>query len=70
MLKHMLNKRTILATCFLGFIGSHITAQEIEMRTNGRLILGTHKERTASVASGDIDGQRKALAWSEQDIYK
>ena len=32
-----------------------ILAQKTEIKTNNRLILGTYKERTASVSAGDID---------------
>ena len=38
------------------------SAQEMDIITNGRLILGTYKERTASIAAGDIDGD------GDQDI--
>ena len=41
--------------CF-GFFPENTRAQEAGFRTSPRLILGTYTERTASVASGDLDG--------------
>lgn len=49
-------KKLIRLTFLVCVIASSISAQETQMRTNGRLILGTYQERTASIASGDIDG--------------
>ena len=39
---------------FLLFLTS-VNSQSLEFFTSGRLILGTHKERTASIGAGDID---------------
>ena len=50
-------KYKLLSTVFVfSFLSQTITAQDHKMLTNSRLILGTYKERTASVSSGDIDG--------------
>ena len=49
------NKTTIVTLIFC-YVFQFGFTQEYEMQSNGRLILGTYKERTASVASGDIDG--------------
>ncbi|WKD86932.1 hypothetical protein KCTC32516_02312 [Polaribacter huanghezhanensis] len=50
-------KYKLLSTVFIfSFLFQTITAQDHKMFTNSRLILGTYKERTASVSSGDIDG--------------
>lgn len=51
-----MNKLTILGMCFFSFASSYMAAQERELGTSGRLILSTHAERSASIASGDIDG--------------
>ena len=51
----MVNK-TIVATLIFCYVYQFGFTQEYEMLSNGRLILGTYKERTASVAIGDIDG--------------
>ena len=42
------------------FLITTVNAQSIEFFTSGRLILGTHKERTASVGVGDIDNDGDA----------
>ena len=50
----MKNKTSIVIPIFyLLFLFSF--SQEYEMVSNGRLILGTYEERTASVSTGDID---------------
>ena len=39
----------------LSFLSILSYGQELAFKTNGRLILGVHKERTASIGVGDID---------------
>ena len=46
-------KNLVLLTLTLFSIMAN--AQTLEFFSNGRLILGTHKERTASLGLGDID---------------
>jgi len=39
----------------LSFLSILSYGQELAFKANGRLILGVHKERTASIGVGDID---------------
>ncbi|MDH3651623.1 MAG: VCBS repeat-containing protein, partial [Saprospiraceae bacterium] len=50
----MVNKTLVTAFLFCSVFQFGFT-QEFELTSNGRLILGTYQERTASVATGDID---------------
>ncbi|MFT6854018.1 MAG: hypothetical protein ACJAVB_002649, partial [Cyclobacteriaceae bacterium] len=49
--------RTIyLITALICFVCQYTFAQKIDFITNGRTILGIDQERTASISSGDLDG--------------
>mgnify|MGYP001794122491 CR=1 FL=1 len=51
-----MNIQKIIAFQLLCLTYKFSFAQEHEIYTSGRLILGTYEERSASVATGDIDG--------------
>ena len=51
-----MKNQIILFSILSSIIYTFSFAQETEIKSNGRLILGTYQERTASISSGDIDG--------------
>ena len=51
-----MNYKTFFSVVVLYFLSNSLISQNHKMFTNGRLILGTYQERTASISSGDIDG--------------
>ncbi len=46
---------TFLNYSFFFLFLTSLNSQTLEFFNSGRLILGTHKERTASIGIGDID---------------
>ena len=52
----MQQKALVYLLVLFGFFADNTWAQEVGFRNSPRLILGTYTERTASVASGDLDG--------------
>ncbi|MEM9723741.1 MAG: FG-GAP-like repeat-containing protein, partial [Bacteroidota bacterium] len=50
-----MNKWYLMVGLF-GLFSQHAFPQAFEVQTNGRSVLGTYKERTASLSCGDIDG--------------